>query len=73
VTRSAVSRHIAEVETEFGPVPVKVAGDADGLLNVSPEFEACRALGERHRVPVKRVLAAAQQAAAALFDRTPGS
>jgi uncharacterized protein (TIGR00299 family) protein len=73
VTRSAISRRIAEVETEFGPVPVKVAGDADGLLNVSPEFDACRALAERHRVPVKRVLAAAQQAAAVLFAHTPRS
>ncbi len=66
VTRLAAGRRIAEVETEFGPVPVKIAADSSGVLNVSPEFEACRALAERHRVPVKRVLAAAQRAAATL-------
>ncbi len=70
VTRYAAGRRLAEVATEYGPVPVKVAGDASGLLNVSPEFDACRALAERHRVPVKQVIAAAQRAAAALFDRT---
>lgn len=68
VNRLAAGRRIAEVPTEFGPVPVKMAHDADGLLNVTPEFEACRALAERHHVPLKRVLAAAQQAAAHLFE-----
>ncbi len=68
VTRLAAGRRMAEVPTAYGPVPIKVAYDAGGILNVTPEFDACRALAERHRVPVKRVLAAAQQAAAALFE-----
>jgi pyridinium-3,5-bisthiocarboxylic acid mononucleotide nickel chelatase len=68
VTRLAAGRRTAEVETEFGFVPVKVAGDASGVLNVSPEFDACRALAERCGVPVKRVMAAAQRAASALLD-----
>ncbi len=66
VTRFALGRRMAEVATEFGPVPVKVARDAGGILNVSPEFDACRALAERHHVPVKQVMAAAQHAAALL-------
>jgi uncharacterized protein (DUF111 family) len=57
-----------DVETEYGPVPVKIAEDASGILNTSPEFEACRALAERRGVPVKQVIAAAQRAAAALED-----
>ncbi|HEX4835593.1 MAG TPA: nickel pincer cofactor biosynthesis protein LarC [bacterium] len=75
VTRLAAGRRTAEVETEFGPVPVKVAGDASGVLNVSPEFDACRALAAHHRVPVKRVMAAAQRAAASLLNQgaEPGS
>ncbi len=68
VTRLAVDREIAEVATEFGLVPVKVAREPGGILNLSPEFDACRALAERHRVPVKQVIAAAQRAAAALFE-----
>ncbi len=71
VTRLAAGRRMAEVPTAYGPVPVKVAYDAGGILNVTPEFEACRAIAGRHRVPVKRVLAAAHQAAAALFEEAP--
>jgi pyridinium-3,5-bisthiocarboxylic acid mononucleotide nickel chelatase len=63
VTRLAAGRRMADVETEFGTVPVKIASDASGVLTVSPEFEACRLLAERHHVPVKRVLAAAARAA----------
>jgi len=52
-------RRIIEVETRFGPVPVKIA-DGDGLPpNVAPEFDACRSLAATHRVPVKEVVAAA--------------
>ncbi len=68
VTRIAVRRRSVEVETDYGPVPVKIAEDLSGVLNMSPEFEACRALAERHGVPVKQVIAAAQRAAAALED-----
>ena len=71
VTRLAAGRRTAEVDTEFGSVPVKVAGDASGVFTVTPEFEACRALAERCRVPVKRVVAAAQRAAAVLMDHGP--
>jgi pyridinium-3,5-bisthiocarboxylic acid mononucleotide nickel chelatase len=65
VTRMAVGRRRVDVETEFGVVPVKVGEDASGVLTMTPEFEACRALAEQHGVPVKRVIAAAQRAAAA--------
>jgi uncharacterized protein (DUF111 family) len=68
VTRIAARRRLVDVETEYGPVPVKIAEDASGILNTSPEFEACRALAERRGVPVKQVIAAAQRAAAALED-----
>jgi uncharacterized protein (TIGR00299 family) protein len=63
VERVAVERRTVEVETEYGTVPVKVAGDGARVVNVAPEFEACRALAERRGVPVKQVLAAAQRAA----------
>src|SRR5205807_1267599 len=68
VTRITVRRRTVEVETAYGPVPVKIAEGSSGVLNMSPEFEACRVLAERRGVPVKRVIAAAQQAAAAFLD-----
>jgi pyridinium-3,5-bisthiocarboxylic acid mononucleotide nickel chelatase len=70
VTRLAASRRTVNVETEYGAVPVKIASDADALLNVAPEFEACRALAERRGVPVKQVIAAAQRAAAGYCEES---
>ena len=69
VTRVAVGRRRVDVETEFGVIPVKVGEDASGVLTMTPEFEACRALAERHGVPVKRVIAAAVRAAAASAEQ----
>jgi pyridinium-3,5-bisthiocarboxylic acid mononucleotide nickel chelatase len=66
VTRLAVGRRRLDVETEYGVVPVKIAQDQSGALTMTPEFDACRAIAERHGVPVKQVIAAAQRAAAAL-------
>ena len=68
ITRIALGRRMIDVQTAFGPVPVKIAEDESGVLSISPEFEPCRALAERHGVPVKRVIAAAQHAAAALGE-----
>lgn len=66
VTRLAVGRRQLNVQTEYGIIPVKVAQDPSGILTMTPEFDACRAIAERHGVPVKQVIAAAQRAAAAL-------
>ncbi|TMI91219.1 MAG: nickel pincer cofactor biosynthesis protein LarC [Bacillati bacterium ANGP1] len=69
VSRLAARRRRVEVETEYGVVAVKIAEDRSGVLNMAPEFDACRALAERHGVPLKRVLAAAQRAAEAIEAR----
>ena len=57
--RMVLPRAIREVETPYGPIPVKVASDGDAVWNAAPEFEACAAAARRHGVPVKRVFAAA--------------
>src|SRR5207302_1039013 len=69
VSRMAARRRRVEVQTEYGAVPIKIAEDRSGVLNMAPEFDACRALAERHGVPLKRVLAAAQRAAEAIEAR----
>jgi len=68
ITRIALGRRMIDVQTAFGPVPVKIAEDESGVLSINPEFEPCRVLAQRHGVPVKRVIAAAQHAAAALGE-----
>ncbi|HEX2573015.1 MAG TPA: nickel pincer cofactor biosynthesis protein LarC [Polyangia bacterium] len=62
VARTMLPRHIIEVDTEFGRIPIKVAGEAERWLNAAPEFEACRRIAAERGVPLKRVYAAATAA-----------
>lgn len=59
VARTVLPRHIIEVDTEFGRIPVKAAGEPGRWLNAAPEFEACRRTAAERGVPLKRVYAAA--------------
>jgi pyridinium-3,5-bisthiocarboxylic acid mononucleotide nickel chelatase len=63
--RAVLSRAFARVDTPFGPVRVKIAALDGEVLGAQPEFEDCRRLAGRARVPVRQVLAAATAAAAA--------
>ena len=63
--RMVLPRRIVEVDTPWGKVPVKVAGEGENV-NAAPEYEACRALATAAGVPVKRVYLAAL---AAFFRR----
>lgn len=59
VERRALDRSFVTVETQYGPVRVKL-GLRDGqVLNAHPEYEDCRALAREKGVPVKRVIAEA--------------
>ena len=63
VQRTALERRWEMVQTEWGPVRVKV-GILDGRqVNAVPEFEDCRVLAEKAGVPLKFVEYAALQAA----------
>lgn len=59
VARRALLREYSTVETEFGPISIKLGRLGGEVVNAHPEFEECRARAEAHHVPVKRVLAAA--------------
>jgi pyridinium-3,5-bisthiocarboxylic acid mononucleotide nickel chelatase len=59
VARRVLERELVTVDTAFGPIPVKVAGQGDRALNAAPEYEACRAAARAHQVPLKAVYAAA--------------
>ena len=62
-----LSRSFASVETEWGPIRIKI-GTLEGgeEVNFAPEFEDCRAIAEEHRVPLKQVM---QAAIAAYFTK----
>ncbi len=67
--RTVLDRALARVTTSFGEVRVKVASRAGVMLGATPEFEDCRKLALRAKVPVRRVVAEANAAALALQSR----
>jgi uncharacterized protein (TIGR00299 family) protein len=67
VSRLERPREVIEVDTEFGRIPVKVAGGPYGPPQLKPEFDACARAAAAHSVPVRIVLTAALTAATALL------
>jgi pyridinium-3,5-bisthiocarboxylic acid mononucleotide nickel chelatase len=59
VTRSERPRRMVEVQTAFGPIPLKVAEGAFGPAQIKPEFDACVRAARAAGVPVREVIAAA--------------
>jgi len=62
VERRVLDRQIAEVETPYGKVRVKIGRLGGAIVNVAPEFEDCRQAAGRHGVALKEVMAAALSA-----------
>ena len=60
VERTVLERELVLIETEFGPLTMKLARDAAGeVVNAAPEHDACAAAAARAGVPLKHVYAAA--------------
>jgi uncharacterized protein (TIGR00299 family) protein len=68
VERRALERELVTVETEFGPVAVKVARLRGEVKGFTPEYEECRAAAARAGVPLRVV----EEAARAAFRRQRG-
>jgi uncharacterized protein (DUF111 family) len=66
VDRRALERHTVRVETEYGPIDVKVARLADKVVNAMPEYEECRSAARAAGVPLRMVEDAARSAFANL-------
>jgi pyridinium-3,5-bisthiocarboxylic acid mononucleotide nickel chelatase len=60
--RECLDRETIAVDTEFGPVTIKVARRHGEILNASPEFEDCARIAAERGRPVKEVQAAAMKA-----------
>jgi hypothetical protein len=68
VTKRMLQREVAEVQTPYGPVRVKLARLGGRIVNLKPEYEDCRDLARKLDLPLKNVLAAARQAAWQIFQ-----
>jgi uncharacterized protein (DUF111 family) len=64
-SRRVLPRRSGTVETEFGPVRVKLSEGPGGERQVHPEYEACRELARRHGRPLLEVYEVVRRAAAA--------
>ncbi len=61
VVRRALQRSVVQVETQYGPIDVKVAQLDGRVVNEMPEFEQCRAAALKANVPLKVVEEAARK------------
>ncbi|HJT30303.1 MAG TPA: nickel pincer cofactor biosynthesis protein LarC [Pyrinomonadaceae bacterium] len=66
VARRALQRSVVRVETQYGPIDVKVAHLDGRVVNEMPEFEQCRQAATEAGVPLKIVEDAARVAVAKL-------
>ncbi len=52
----SLAREFREVQTEWGPVRIKIARWPTGeVANAAPEYEDCRRIAAAHSVPLKQV------------------
>jgi len=68
VSRRALARSVVQVETQYGPIDVKVAHLDGRVVNEMPEFEQCREAAAKASVPLKIVEEAARLAIAKKRD-----
>jgi uncharacterized protein (DUF111 family) len=53
---------VETVDTEFGPIAIKIGRRGGQVVRATPEFEDCRKAAERARRPLQEVMEAALRA-----------
>lgn len=67
--RLVLERRWEKVETPWGEVRIKLAGQKGSETNVAPEYEDCRRIAREHQIPLKRVM---QEALRVYLERKNG-
>lgn len=62
VRRYEAEREIVQVDTPWGKVPVKLKRIGDKVVQVAPEYEACRKIARETGLPLAEVMRAASDA-----------
>jgi len=62
IARLKLERRFETVSTEFGEITVKLGLKHGRVVQAAPEFESCRAAGERSGAPLREIYAAATRA-----------
>jgi len=63
VDRLALQREQKEIQTQYGPVRVKIAYQPNGQVNCAPEYDDCKRLAQEKKIALKLVYEAALQGA----------
>ena len=71
VRRLAAGRAMVDVETPYGPIPVKLRVVDGTVTGATPEYESCHAAAHALNVPLPAVSAAAQAAAQRFLGAPP--
>ncbi len=66
--RLKAGREVREIETPLGPVRVKLKTIGADVIAVTPEYDDCRALAEKLKLPVETVMARVTHAARTHFN-----
>ncbi len=61
VERHCLERRIENVSTPYGKVRVKVAERNGKVLNIQPEYEDCKEIAEKKKLPLKEVMDSAKK------------
>jgi uncharacterized protein (TIGR00299 family) protein len=70
VERVILPREEREVKTKYGLITIKVAFDRKGkVINLMPEYESCRQVAEKKKVPLKEVYQEAIEEGREAFKR----
>lgn len=61
--RKKLSRKVISVKTRFGEIRVKIGKIGNQIKNIAPEYESCREIALKQRIPLKDVYHEAREAA----------
>ena len=61
VSRFVLERNLREVKLPYGTVRVKISGSSNGVRNVVPEYEDCKALAMKTCLPLRDIIELAKR------------
>ena len=71
--RVLLPREIVRVATRYGRLRVKLAYDASGTVSASAEYDDAKRIAQARRLPLTRVMRAAEEAALAAANAAPAA
>jgi len=61
MSRFVLERNLREVKLPYGTVRVKISGSSNGVRNVVPEYEDCKALAMKTGLPLRDIIEVARR------------